>query len=173
MAEFGSAEHVRSLSREQLEGLFRYVFDSRNDLNAIITMQSRELAELRRKVANQSRQLKAVQTALEKRNQGEAKVRWQRAMDALKAENERLSEEVHYLKKGDVLHVLTDQELAEQQRHESEMQASIKALDDYCERLRELAKELYKLADRGLMELGDDDFRRIVDEAERLGVTDG
>lgn len=43
------------------------------------------------------------------------------------------------------------------------------ALDRY----RDLAKELFKLADRGLMELDDDDFRRIVDEAEKLGVTDG
>lgn len=37
-------------------------------------------------------------------------------------------------------------------------------------KLLELAKELFKLADRGLMELGDDDFRRIVDEAEKLGI---
>lgn len=68
MAEFGSDEHIRSLSREQLEDLFRYVFNSRNDLNTIITMQSREINELRRKVARQAKQLKAVQTALERRN---------------------------------------------------------------------------------------------------------
>lgn len=120
MTEFGSEEHVRSLSREQLEDLFRYVFNSRNDLNTIITQQDKEIAELRRKVANQSHQLKEVQTALERRNQGEMKARWQRTLD----------------------------------------------------RYREFAKELYELADRGLMELDDDDFRRIVDEAEKLGVTD-
>ena len=120
MAEFGSEEHVRSLSRRKLENLFRYVFDSRNDLNTIVTQQSREITELRRKVANQARQLKEVQMALERRNQGELKARWQRTLD----------------------------------------------------RYRELSKELFKLADRGLMEL-DDDFRRIVDEAEKLGVTDG
>ena len=119
MAEFGSEEHVRSLSRDELESLFRYVFDSRNGLETAITQQSREIAELRRKVADQAAQLKAVQTALERRNQGEMKARWQRKLD----------------------------------------------------RYRELAKELYKLADHGLMELGDDKFHRIVDEAERLGVS--
>lgn len=68
MAEFGSEEHVRSLSREQLEDLFRYVFNSRNDLNTIITQQDAEITELRRRVARQAKQLKAVQVALEKRN---------------------------------------------------------------------------------------------------------
>ncbi len=68
MAEFGSEEHVRSLSREQLERLFRYVFNSRKGLETIITQQQREVTELRRKVANQAAQLKAVQAALERRN---------------------------------------------------------------------------------------------------------
>jgi len=81
MAEFGSDEHIRSLSRRKLENLFRYVFDSRNDLNTIITQQDAEITELRRRVANQSKQLKAVQTALERRNQGEMKARWQRTLD--------------------------------------------------------------------------------------------
>lgn len=81
MAEFGSVEHVKSLSRRKLENLFRYVFNSRNDLNTIITQQNAEITELRRKVANQSKQLKAVQMALERRNQGEFKARWQRKLD--------------------------------------------------------------------------------------------
>lgn len=68
MAEFGSVEHVKSLSRRELENLFRYVFNSRNDLNTIITQQDAEITELRRRVANQAAQLKAVQTALERRN---------------------------------------------------------------------------------------------------------
>ena len=55
------------------------------------------------------------------------------------AENAKLREQIHLLKKGDILHVLTDQELAEQQRHEREMQASITALDDENAELRELA----------------------------------
>lgn len=57
--------------------------------------------------------------------------------ERLADENARLREEVRHLKKGDVLHVLTDQELAEQQKHEREMQASIKALDDENAKLRE------------------------------------
>lgn len=81
VAAFGSEEHVRSLSRRELVNLFRYVFKSRDELQTIITQQSGEITELRRKVANQSRQLKEVQTALERRNQGELKARWQRAMD--------------------------------------------------------------------------------------------
>lgn len=52
------------------------------------------------------------------------------------AENAKLREEVNHLKKGDVLHVLTDQELAERQKHEREMQASIKALDDENAKLK-------------------------------------
>lgn len=90
MAEFGSDEHIRSLSREQLEDLFRYVFNSRNDLQKIIRWQSEEITVLRRKVANQAKQLKEVQTALERRNKGKVKARWQRKLDAAKAENERL-----------------------------------------------------------------------------------
>ena len=97
------------------------MFESRSDLETIIKQQDKEITELRRRVANQSRQLKAVQVALEKRNQGELKARWQRKLD----------------------------------RH------------------HKLSKELFKLADHGLMELDDDDFYRIVDEAEKLGVTNG
>ena len=101
MPEFGSVEHVKSLSREELEDLFRHVFDSRNDLNTIITMQSREIAELRRKVADQSHQLKEVQTALERRNHGELKARWQRAMDVLGARLDNYRDLVHDLQNMD------------------------------------------------------------------------
>ena len=48
--------------------------------------------------------------------------------------------------KGDLLHVLTDQEFAEQQKREREMQASIKALDDENAKLRELVRFMW-LAD--------------------------
>lgn len=85
MAEFGSDEHIRSLSREKLEDLFCYVFYSRNDLNEIITMQSKKINELHKKVANQSKQLKGVQTALERRNC---------ELDKLKAENTELREKL-------------------------------------------------------------------------------
>lgn len=92
MAEFGSVEHVKSLSRRKLENLFRYVLKSRDELQTIITQQSREIFELRRRVARQAKQLKEVQTALERRNQGELKPRWQRAMDKLQARCDRYRE---------------------------------------------------------------------------------
>ena len=82
---FGSEEHVKSLSREGLEELFRYVFNSRADLHTLLRHQDKEITELRMKVAHQSHQLKEVQTALERRNQGELKPRWQRTMRKLSA----------------------------------------------------------------------------------------
>lgn len=65
-------------------------------------------------------------------------------MACLEAENAKLREQIHWLKKGDILHVLTDQEFAEQQKHEREMQASIKALDDENAKLRELVRDMNK-----------------------------
>ena len=59
-------------------------------------------------------------------------------IERLKRENAKLREQIHWLKKGDVLHVLTDQELADQLKHEREMQASIDALEDENAKLREL-----------------------------------
>lgn len=73
----------------------------------------------------------------------------EREVDQLQTENDRLREEVRYLKKGDVLHVLTDQELAEQQKHEREMQASINALDDENVKLRELVNVFYHCTTSG------------------------
>lgn len=60
----------------------------------------------------------------------------------LEDENAKLKEHVRWLKKGDVLHVLTDQELADQLKHEREMRASITALDDENAKLRKLARGL-------------------------------
>lgn len=65
------------------------------------------------------------------------------------AENAKLREQIHWLKKGDILHVLTDQEFAEQQKHEREMQASIKALDDENAKLRELVRTFYHCTTSG------------------------
>lgn len=87
---FGSEEHIKSMSREKLEEFALYVMRSRNDLETIIRQQSTEIYELRKKVANQARQLKEVQIALERRNQGELKARWQRKLDKLEGEIERL-----------------------------------------------------------------------------------
>lgn len=68
-------------------------------------------------------------------------------IDRLKAENEKLREQIYLLKKGDVLHVLTDQELADQQRREREMQASITALENENAKLRELVRGLWYCTD--------------------------
>lgn len=67
-------------------------------------------------------------------------------------ENDKLREEVCYLKKGDVLHVLTDQEFAEQQKHKREMQASIKALDDENAELRRDLEEANSQAEEVCIE---------------------
>lgn len=67
----------------------------------------------------------------------------------MQAENAKLREQIHWLKKGDILHVLTDQEFAEQQKHEREMQASIKALDDENAKLRELVRTFYHCTTSG------------------------
>lgn len=58
--------------------------------------------------------------------------------DALRAENAKLREQIHWLKKGDILHVLTDQEYIDQCERERLMQVSIDALDKENAKLREL-----------------------------------
>lgn len=63
------------------------------------------------------------------------------SLEESQAENAKLREQIHWLKKSDVLHVLTDQELADQQRHEREMQASIEALNADKNMLREMLSE--------------------------------
>ena len=63
---------------------------------------------------------------------------------SIETENAKLREQIHWLKQGDILHVLTDQELADQQKHEREMQASIDALDKDNAKLRELVADLIK-----------------------------
>ena len=77
-------------------------------------------------------------------------VEFGRAMRA--DENAKLREQNRYLMKGDLLHVLTDQELAEQQRREREMQASIKALDAENVKLRELVQDVMPIVCDGCHE---------------------
>lgn len=57
----------------------------------------------------------------------------------LQAENAKLREQIHWLKQGDILHVLTDQEYIDQCERERLMQVSIDALDKENAKLRELA----------------------------------
>lgn len=64
--------------------------------------------------------------------------------DKLRAENAKLREQIHWLKQGDILHVLTDQEYIDQCERERLMQVSIDALDDENAKLRELVKALHE-----------------------------
>lgn len=66
----------------------------------------------------------------------------------LLAENAKLREQIHWLKKGDILHVLTDQEYIDQCERERLMQVSIDALDKENAKLRELAERAWKTAER-------------------------
>lgn len=57
--------------------------------------------------------------------------------EVLQAENAKLREQIHWLKRGDILHVLTDQEYIDQCERERLMQVSIDALDKENAKLRE------------------------------------
>jgi len=62
----------------------------------------------------------------------------------LSDENAKLREQIHWLKQGDILHVLTDQEYIDQCEREHLMQVSIDALDKENAKLRELIRELFR-----------------------------
>lgn len=64
--------------------------------------------------------------------------------EKLKAENAKLKEQIHWLKRGDILHVLTDQEYIDQCERERLMQVSIDALDKDNEKLRELVRDMWR-----------------------------
>ena len=67
----------------------------------------------------------------------------------LVAENDKLREQIHWLKKGDLLHVLTDQEYIDQCEREQLMQVSIDALDKENAQLRKLLKAAYRCTNAG------------------------
>ena len=58
-----------------------------------------------------------------------------------RAENAKLREQIFWLKQGDILHVLTDQEYIDQCERERLMQVSIDALDKENAELRELVRD--------------------------------
>lgn len=68
---------------------------------------------------------------------------YQDGLKCAETDNAKLREQIHWLKQGDILHVLTDQELADQQKHEREVQASITALDDENDELRKLVRDMW------------------------------
>ena len=75
----------------------------------------------------------------------------EREVDRLQTENAKLREQIHWLKKGDILHVLTDQEYIDQCERERLMQVSIDALDKENAKLRELVRDMWH---EGMCECG-------------------
>lgn len=61
----------------------------------------------------------------------------------LKDENAKLREQIHWLKKGDILHILTDQEYFDQCERERLMQETIDAYDDENTKLRDLVRDIW------------------------------
>ena len=95
----------------------------------------------------------------------------EREVDRLQTENAKLREQIHWLKQGDILHVLTDQEYIDQCEREHLMQVSIDALDKENAKLRELAKEACELA-RVFCYCGGtfNDLDDLLCEASELGI---
>lgn len=75
----------------------------------------------------------------------------EREVDRLETENAKLREQIHWLKQGDILHVLTDQEYIDQCEREHLMQVSIDALDKENAKLRELVRDMWH---EGMCECG-------------------
>ena len=71
----------------------------------------------------------------------------ERRVTELLAENAKLREQIHWLKKGDIMHVLTDQEYFNQCERERLMQVSIDALDKDNAKLRELVEDMLDCID--------------------------
>lgn len=68
-----------------------------NKIDALHKSLEDQNAKLREKVLNQRKQLAEVQEAMERRNNGVLKRRWQKKLDALKKENEELCDFNHRL----------------------------------------------------------------------------
>jgi len=62
----------------------------------------------------------------------------------LKAENAKLREQIHWLERGDIMHVLTDQEYIDQCERERLMQVSIDALDAENAKLRDICADMLR-----------------------------
>ena len=93
------------------------------------------------------------------------------------AENAKLREQIHWLKQGDILHVLTDQEYIDQSERERLMQVSIDALDKENAKLRELVLDVVLLAScdgvsvtKMQLHVKGGDWRTIADRMRELGI---
>ena len=92
----------------------------------------------------------------------------EREVDRLQTENAKLREQIHWLKQGDILHVLTDQEYIDQCEREHLMQVSIDALDKENAKLRELIADLWEYINIGTAQ----DGQRLHDRTRELGIGD-
>ena len=90
----------------------------------------------------------------------------EREVDRLQTENAKLREQIHWLKQGDILHVLTDQEYIDQCEREHLMQVSIDALDKENAKLRELIADLWEYIHIGTAQ----DGQRLHDRTRELGI---
>ena len=88
----------------------------------------------------------------------------------LKAENAKLREQIHWLERGDIMHVLTDQEYIDQCERERLMQVSIDALDAENAKLRELADAVKEFVEDTHCE--DCPFRRDCNDNNRIFCAD-
>ena len=91
----------------------------------------------------------------------------EREVDRLQTENAKLREEIHWLKQGDILHVLTDQEYIDQCEREHLMQVSIDALDKENAKLRELVRDMCEWA---YVDSSCDLEDRFADSMRELGI---
>lgn len=71
-----------------------------DNIDALHKALEEQNAKLHEKVLNQRKQLAEVQEAIERRNNGVLKRRWQKKMDALKKENERLRDFNHRVREA-------------------------------------------------------------------------
>ena len=95
----------------------------------------------------------------------------ERDLKELQAENAKLREQNRYLMKGDLLHVLTDQEYIDQCERERLMQVSIDALDKENAKLRELCvKALEWLRWAGGITCPPEVPDKFADELRELGI---
>ena len=89
-----------------------------------------------------------------------------REVDRLQTENAKLREQIHWIKQGDILHVLTDQEYIDQCEREHLMQVSIDALDKENAELRELIADLWEYIHIGTAQ----DGQSLHDRMRDLGI---
>lgn len=74
--------------------------DLLDNIDALHKALEEQNAKLHEKVLNQRKQLAEVQEAIERRNNGVLKRRWQKKMDALKKENEKLCDFIHRVREA-------------------------------------------------------------------------